>query len=426
MGLQYMYGPNYTWEGFQLMGFQASIMRSGGQGRVPIIAWITPSDGTNITLKSSSALAQGAKHFFYWSYGPTSLCTENYWSDLRGAYDGLVRITRQLAKAEHIIAPGQTRPTRVALFYSLSSDLWQPFGYLQMLERRLTYLSLIHDQYLVDLLTEQDVEAGRLTDYDVLYVTDPNITDAAAGKIRTWVKRGGWLYASTAAGSRNEFNEETRGLADVFGIKPSIKTTVQPGRYHIRGALNGLADLDRVALAGEAPSGFGVIGLQVEFRPTTAKVVGRFADGTPAVVRNRYGRGTVLYVGGCPGLAYGKAAKFVPRELKEKWPASVRAFLNSVVRESGAARLVTLSHPVVEAGVYDAPAGTALVLGNFAYEPIPELKVELPLRRRPKRVAGAEAGELKFELWETPGGGAYPFTIRFTVPLGLNEMVVVE
>src|SRR5262245_31277159 len=28
MGLQYMYGPRYTWEGFQLLGFQASIFRS--------------------------------------------------------------------------------------------------------------------------------------------------------------------------------------------------------------------------------------------------------------------------------------------------------------------------------------------------------------------------------------------------------------
>ena len=29
MGLQYMYGPDFTWEGFQLMGFQAAMFRSG-------------------------------------------------------------------------------------------------------------------------------------------------------------------------------------------------------------------------------------------------------------------------------------------------------------------------------------------------------------------------------------------------------------
>ena len=51
------------------------------------------------------------------------------------------------------------------------------------------------------------------------------------------------------------------------------------------------------------------------------------------------------------GIAYIKEAKFVPAELKEKWPLSGRRLINSMARR-GAARLVELSHPVVEAGVY--------------------------------------------------------------------------
>jgi hypothetical protein len=69
MGLQYMYGLRYTWGGFQLMGFQAAIFRSGGRGQQSIIAWITPSDATNLVFKTTSALGQGVKHFFYWTYG---------------------------------------------------------------------------------------------------------------------------------------------------------------------------------------------------------------------------------------------------------------------------------------------------------------------------------------------------------------------
>src|SRR4029434_2071488 len=119
MGLQYMYGPRYTWEGFQLMGFQAAIFRSGSRGNLPIIAWITPSDETNLVLNTSSDLGQGAKHFYYWPYGPTATSTENYWSDLRGAYDGIVRVARQLAGAENIIASVRTRPERCLRDYSL-------------------------------------------------------------------------------------------------------------------------------------------------------------------------------------------------------------------------------------------------------------------------------------------------------------------
>ena len=79
MGLQFMYGPNYTWEGFQLMGFQAATFRSANPD-VPVIAWITPNDERNLRLKSASALCQGAKHFFYWTYGPTATSTEAAWS----------------------------------------------------------------------------------------------------------------------------------------------------------------------------------------------------------------------------------------------------------------------------------------------------------------------------------------------------------
>jgi len=366
MGLQFMYGPNWTWEGFQLMGFQASIFRSASGGRLPTIAWITPSDETNLRLKSTSALCQGAKHFFYWTYGPTATSTENYWSDLRSAYDGIASITRNLAAAEHIIAPGRPRKTRVALLYSISSDLWQPFGYVHMLERRATYLSLVHNQYLVDMLTEEDIESGRLDQYDVLYTTDPCIKEAAAARIAGWVKAGGFLYGSCATSSRNQFNEPVAGLSPIFGIESSVAAEVQPGRYHIRGALNGLPYIDQIRSTEpfyeDMAVPHGAIGTKVAFKPTTAETIGVFRNGAPAVVTHAYGKGRTIYIGACPGLAYIKEAKFVPAELKEKWPGNIRGMINAQANLSGASRLVELSHPVVEAGVYDADAGTALVL----------------------------------------------------------------
>jgi hypothetical protein len=433
MGLQYMYGPDYTWEGFQLMGFQASIMRSGSGGTQPIIAWITPSDETNLRLKSSSALCQGAKHFFYWTYGPTATSTENYWSDLRGAYDGVVNMTRNLAAAEHIIAPGQTRKTRVALLYSLSSDLWQPTGYVHMLERRATYLSLVHDQYLVDMLTEQDIEAGRLGNYDVLYATDPCITTAAAAKIAAWVKTGGHLYGSCASGSRNEFNEPSPGLAPVFGIEADVKVDVQPGRYHVRGALNYTDYTDEIRVKESDPDGelatLGVIGARVSFRPTTATTTGTFKDGSPAIVRQAFGKGHAVYIGACPAIAYAKEAKFVPRELKEKWPADLRRFINAEAHNSGAAQLVRLSHGVVEAGIYDADAGTALVLANFTYEPIRQLDVRVSVAKSVKSVRSVTRGPLKFTIEKLGASDALPgfsSQVQFQLDLGLNDIVVLE
>ncbi len=447
MGLQYMYGPSTTWEGFQLMGFQAAIFRSGSRGTLPIIAWITPSDETNLRLKSASALCQGAKHFFYWTYGPTATSTENYWSDLRGAYHGVVAMTGQLAAAEHILAPGKTRKTRVALLYSISSDLWQPFGYVHMLERRGTYLSLVHDQYLVDMLTEEDLDAPRLEDYDVLYVTDPCIKETAAARIEHWVRAGGHLFGCCAAGSRNEFNEAVPGLAKVFGIEPNVTTEVQPGRYHIRGALNGMDYLDQIRFveteldtdtgtdtgtdtktAGEL-SPLGVMGVKTTFTPAGGNVLGTFRNGSPAAVGHRFGKGRTFYIGACPAISYIKGANFVARELKERWPADRRRLINAVARRRGVRPLVELSHPVVEAGVYDAPQGTALILANFTYEPIRELKVRLPVARPVKAVRSIQQGKLRFssqpaEPQDPPPG--YGHLVTFTLSLGLNDVVLVE
>ncbi len=409
MGLQYMYGPNATWEGFQLMGFQAAIMRSGACQDVPIIAWITPSDETNLRLKSASALCQGAKHFFYWTYGPTCTSTENYWSDLRGEYDGITAVTRQLAHCGDAIAKGRMPATRLALLYSISSDLWQPFDYLHMLERRCTYLSLVHDQYVADLVPEADVEGGRLEDYDVLYTCDPCIAAAAAEKIREWVRAGGRLYASCAAGSRNEFGEQVPGLADVFGIQPVIDVELQPGRYRVRGALNHIPHLDKM-------SGFGVIGMKASVEVAGGKVVDRFGDGTPAVIENTYGEGRVRYVAATPGVSYAKDARFVPRELKEQWPAAHRAFINATAQETGVSRPVQLSHPVVEAGLYVRGKTAAVVLANFTHKPIDDLRIAVSLPFQPRRVESCESAPLE-HTWED--GNA-----RLTLPLGISDIVI--
>jgi hypothetical protein len=428
LGLNYMYGPSSTWEGFQLIGFQAAIFRSGSRGELPIITWITPSDERNLRLKSASALCQGGKHFFYWTYGPTATSTENYWSDLRSAHDGVAAISRQLAAAEHIIAPGRTRPTRVALLYALSSDLWQPFGYLSMAERRLTYFSLIHDQYLVDLLTERDVEEGRLGDYRALYVAEPCVSAGACAAIRRWVEEGGWLHGSCAAASRDEFGEPHAGLAEVFGLAPGVEVQVQPGRFDLRGALNDLAWLDQVRFGG-AGDDFGALGLKVKAVPKSARVMATFTDNAPAVLTNRYGRGRAVWAATCPAVSYAKGARFVPAELKEKWPAAQRQFINSVAGASGAARLVELSHPVVEAGLFESPAGVALVLANFTYEPIPELRIGLPVKKPPRQVRSVERGPLSFTVEPASPGLAregYEGLVRCTVALGLNDILLFE
>jgi hypothetical protein len=427
LGLQFMYGPQFTWEGFQLMGFQAAIARSASRGEQPVQTWITVSDERNFRLKAASALCQGSKHFYYWTYGPTATSTENYWSDQQGSYPGMARLSHMLELGEPIIAPGKPRPTRVALLYSISSDYWQPFGYAHMLERRGLYLALVHDQYLVDMLTEDDVAAGRLADYKILYTADPCISTAAAKTIAGWVKGGGALVATCAAGSRNEFGESSTQLAEVFGIDTKVSAACQPGEYRERGKLNDIAHRDKVKFANEQ---LGVVGVKAVVQPRNAQVKATFtSDGKPALVENRYGNGRVSYFAYTPGIGYIKDAHFVATALAEKWPIRQRQTLTHFANDANAPPLVKLSEPVVEAGIYEAPMGAALVLANFTYKPIGSLKVEVPTRGEIKSVKSLEHGSLRYET--LPGKSAwreqgFPFVQRFELALGDDDLIVLE
>jgi hypothetical protein len=427
LGLQFMYGPGFTWEGFQLMGFQAAMIRTASHGELPIMTWLTVSDERNLRLKAASSLCQGSKNFYYWTYGPTATSTENYWSDQPGSYPGMAHLSKLLEVGEPIIDPGKLRPTRVALLYSISSDYWQPLGYAHMLDRRGLYLALVHDQYLVDMITEEDVVAGRLADHSILYSADPCISVGASKAIAEWVRGGGTFVATCAAGSRNEFGEPSGQQAETFGITPELTADCQPGEYRERGKLNDIAYRDKMKTAkGE----FGVVGVKAKIQPRGGSVKATFtSDGKPALVEHSFGKGHTEYFASSPGIGYIKDAHFVPTALAEKWPAKQREAITHFAKDAGAAPLVKLSEPVIEAGIYEAPSGAALVLANFTYQPLASLKVELPMRGDVKSVKSLEYGELQFETNQAPSSwqkDGFKKLVRFSLPLGDDDLVILE
>jgi hypothetical protein len=92
-------------------------------------------------------------------------------------------------------------------------------------------------------------------------------------------------------------------------------------------------------------------------------------------------------------------------------------------------RLVKLSHPVVEAGLYDAPAGTGLALANFTYWPIEGLTVRVPLVKPARVVRSVEHGPLPFtEERASPSlrVRGYNAVAVFTTRLGLNDIILLE
>ncbi len=103
--------------------------------------------------------------------------------------------------------------------------------------------------------------------------------------------------------------------------------------------------------------------------------------------------------------------------------------LTGLAVSRGVARLVELSDPVVEAGLYDAPAGTALVLANFTYRSIERLTVRVPLAKSLHGVRSVEHGPLRFAEEAAPEElrrQGYGSVAVFTTNLGLNDIILLE
>ena len=93
-------------------------------------------------------------------------------------------------------------------------------------------------------------EFDRLEQYKICYLSGPNLTRAAAAKLKDWVESGGTLFLTAGAGSRDEFN---RALETLNPLLPADRTdTEMLEAFHSAGRfLNSLNAKDTVTWNGE-------------------------------------------------------------------------------------------------------------------------------------------------------------------------------
>jgi len=83
-------------------------------------------------------------------------------------------------------------------------------------------------------------------------------------------------------------------------------------------------------------------------------------------------------------------------------------------------RPVEVSVPVVDVGLYDSPAGLALVLANYTYEPVSDLNVRVKSAKGVNSVFSVEQNkEIPFKL-DKEGD------LEFSLPLKLNDLILLR
>ncbi len=396
LGMNHMYGPDFTWSGAQSFAYFNALTHSASVRSEDVImrGFMTPSDDKYLRLKAYSSIGQGAKSLYFWSYGPTMVATENYWSDLRSEYDGVVRINRAIENTEDVLI--ESKPVRdpVAIMYSVSHDIWYPDMPSVFSERRLLWHALRHVQFQPGFVDETDVESGALKKYKVLYLVDWNISRAASAKIDQWVKSGGVLYMSAGAATRDEFNEPfVPPFAEA--VWKSAEFEQQKGSFNERNTLKTAKPMTSVRVAFDS-NGFElpVLGARSEVKTGSGEFAS-FADGKTAARSLEYGKGKIVAVGFMPMLAYGQSANFQPTTLSEKWKPEARSIISLAL---GAAKLkpfAQASVPVIETNLLEAPNGLAVVLVNYTYQPIKSLILTVRTDRPIKSATSADGASVK-------------------------------
>ena len=466
---------------YQCAGFNVDLMRAAARKRGQTIGHYlitysrTPWDNK---LKATSETARGVRQWMNFAYGPSWGSHEGgpawksaLWYSKPKEWTANAEITREIGAVEDWLLTAKPTPAEVAILYSSSSDIWTMNNFSYGFDRMHTWLALTHAQTPVDIVPEHEVAEGQLAKYRVCYLSGPNLTQAAAVKLKAWVEAGGTLWLTAGAASRDEFNRPLDTLTALLPAERGELVVHEP--YQASGLfLHHLLTRDTVIWNDERLEVLSV--QQPQAARANATTLATFADGQPAVVAAPAGHGRIISVGFLPALSYIKPAlvarvpldqradaerlaaalasearaatenadqplatsavvsvtnspsslanadkELLNRSLSPwRYPAGIRERLLIPVREAKLTPPLTCDAALVDAVYLPCEQGVLIALANHTLSPIPQLKLRFQVARRAIRVESVHRGPLPFE--QTAEG-----EIEIALPLDASDWVKV-
>ena len=226
-----------------------------------------------------------------------------------------------------------------------------------------TFRALFPTNVPVDFVHIDEIAAGQLAGpaglrYKVVFLPYPLMLPTGAGKpLRDFVAAGGTLVTEARPAWNDEQGKAREiipgyGLNEVCGCRETAVHSTVTGKteMELTGAFAGLE------------SGAKLRGALFEetLEPTNAgaKVLARFADGTPAMVANSFGKGKMLAIG-----------TFIGTRFELDRDENLAKFLRGVLDWSGVKTRVTTTAPL-EVRLLRSGASTLVFAFNHATEPV--------------------------------------------------------
>ncbi|MCX5661157.1 MAG: beta-galactosidase trimerization domain-containing protein [Planctomycetota bacterium] len=435
-----------------------------------------PGNSPEHLLQNAVTLfGQNIKDIDWFSIPPDGFSTENYVSVRDGlpTFKVMRDVSGMAGKTEDWLDPAKPIQAPIAFLLSEASDTWELGGEGQgavapgsvatnafQEERKNTYYVLRNAGYRVDLVTEADVQEGRLKGYQFLYVGGENMEKATVKPISEWVKAGGIVYASAGAARKDEYDEPLTGLDPVLGRGAATAYERFKGPLRSKLELLFCKPIDSVHSRGGEQSetwSFDAIVTLERFKAGEgATVLATYKDDSPAFVSAKTGKGAGYYIGASPGEAWAKKALPVRPTGKggqETSPAHFEPVIfdiaagEAILRPLVDAKMVSdtrVTQQHIVTNRLQSPKGTVITVVNLGHQQLGKAKgVQLQIEgmAKPKKVwSTAYPKGLDFKELPMPiGPGSPPVrplspdlkqgvpTIVVELPeVGLVDIVVLE
>jgi len=420
------------------VGFGFTLFNAAARKRGQSLGFLIVAD-RHFRQRYLTGLALGVQTFADYVYGPLATIGPA-WAGNAEAVRDRAEVLRWTRRVEDDLLATKLRPAETAILVANSAEIntayysatgaeaglrGGAFGARPLFRRAGIYSALLDGNVPAEIVSEIEILEDKALDrYKVLYVTDTHVATAAQEAIKAWVKRGGTLWADFTALARNEFDENSDLMNEVFGLAtrgplPAAADSAEHDEEVAR-VVDGSVEGPLVVKPGKGKEGvpekitvestsFDGSAYRPAWKLSAGKALGTFADGSPAVVQNEFGKGRAVLVG-CSALMFSPYAKQAHEHPEF---AKVR---DVVVR--GAPQFCRVSVPRVNAYVRDGTNQTVLVLINSTTAPQAGVDVRLTVPQVVKSAFDARGQAVTF----TQKNGEVKFSRNLTVDDG--EIVV--
>lgn len=257
------------------------------------------------------SVSRGAKGLCYYAYYPMS-CGEEISGFGLVHPDGTLtdraetagNIGKVINKNQKLFIEAKSLKSEVAIVYNIYS--YMMLSALREKDNELIrssvlglYRFLTHKGIQTDFVTTEEIKKGTLKNYKLVFAPlSIALNQETANEIKKYVENGGTFVSEFRPGwsdidGRGETKIPGMGLNEIFGCYETWWRKVKGAKIVLKDS-----DFDDLTILNN--------GYEEAFALDGGNTIGRFNDGSPAIVKNKFGKGMAIVIGALLSREYEK------------------------------------------------------------------------------------------------------------------------